>query len=106
MEDIALVQRQLRCGAFVDNCAELRGGGINHGRRASDFHHVRGTANLQHYIDADSFVEVEGNAFARVFLETLARKVNFIGTNGHFEENIFAISAGLHVACSVRGFVD
>ena len=103
---VALVQRQLRRGALVDDSAELRTGRINDRRSAGDFHRFSGRAKLQRDIHADDFVEVERNSLAHVLLETFHRHIDFVRADGHLEQQIFAAGSGLDIARYVRRLID
>ena len=96
----------MRGRTFVHDGAQLRRGRVNHGGRPGDFDNVGRAADHQCDVHGDNFVQVEWNSFAHVFFKALARGVNFVGAHGDLEENIFAISAGLHLAGGVSGLVD
>ena len=104
--DIALVKRQLRGTALVYDRTQLRGGSINDRWRAGDLDRLGGRADLQRDVQAEGFVQVDGNAFAHVFLETLLGDVNFVRANGHLNEKVFAVAARVGVTRHVGGFVD
>ncbi len=61
---------------------------------------------MQGDVHTDDFVQVEHNSFARVFLEALAERIDLVGADGHFQEDVLPVRAGLHFACCVRGLVD
>ncbi len=75
--NVALVQRQLRRGALIDDGAELRARRIDDRGRASDFHSFCRRAELQRDVHADDFVQVERNSLAHIFLESLLASHRF-----------------------------
>ncbi len=104
--DITFVEGKLRRGALVDDGAKLRRSRVHHRRNASNLYHVSRSADLQREVNAYDFVEIEDDSLARVFLEALAGGIDLIRPHGHFEEDVFAIRARLHLARGVGRFVD
>src|SRR6266568_4767621 len=104
--DVARVQGQLRRGALVDNGAKLRRGRINNRRRASDFDYIGRTAELQSNVNGKHLVEVQPDSLTDIFLESLQGEIDFVTADGHLNEDVFAVCAGLHLARGVSALAD
>src|SRR5260370_3796016 len=79
---------------------------MHNGRRASDFHHLGRPTDLQRKVNAYDFVQVEDDPLARIFLKALAGGSDLVSPKRHIQEDIFAVSARLHLARGVSRLVD
>src|SRR6266850_3002599 len=102
---IALGERELAYGAFIDHRAKLRGSGIHQWRGAGHFDRVHGRSHLQCNVQVHNFIQIENNSFAHIFLEASRLRVYFVGSHGNLKENVFPASAGFRISGSVRRLI-
>ena len=103
---IAGIERELADGTIRHDGAELRGGGVNHGRSSGDFDALRGRAKLQGDIDIEDLIEVQNDAFVDVFLEALLVDVDFVAADGDLDEAVVAVFSGEDLPGRARSFID
>ena len=102
---VAPRQRQLAHGALIHHRPQLRGGCIYQWRSTGNLDYIGRATDLQRKINGHDFIEVDQDSFSGVFLETLAGGVQFICAHGHFQEDVLAVDAGLHISRGVRLFI-